>query len=206
MIWFTSDTHFGHANIIKYCKRPFKDVEEMNKTLIINWNSVVRPNDTVYHLGDFAFDDPRKYIETLWGDILFVSGNHDKQLLNFYRNIPQIRKIKIEDKTVTLCHFAMRVWHQSHFNMPHLYGHSHNGLSEFGQSFDIGVDAWNYFPVSWEQVKAKLKTLPDNLNWLEKLKGFDQKELDAFKARGNLDEDDVPPESNLTQTTSKHRN
>ena len=192
--FFTSDTHFGHANIIKYCKRPFNNVTEMNKTIISNWNSVVRPSDTVYHLGDFAFDDPRKYIDELWGDILFVAGNHDKQLLNWSNKIPQIRKIRIEDKTITLCHFAMRVWHQSHFNQPHLFGHSHSTLPAHGQSFDVGMDAWNFFPINWNQVKLHLATLPDNPNWIEKLKGFDQKELDAFKARGNLDIDDIPPE------------
>ena len=56
-IWFTSDTHFSHCNIIKYCNRPFKDVDEMNKILIQNWNNVVRPDDIVWHLGDFALGD-----------------------------------------------------------------------------------------------------------------------------------------------------
>ena len=52
--FFTSDTHFGHENIIKYCNRPFTSTEEMDKALISNWNKVVKPEDTVFHLGDFA--------------------------------------------------------------------------------------------------------------------------------------------------------
>ncbi len=55
-IWFTSDTHFGHANIIRFCDRPFKDIQEMNERLIANWNAVVRPGDSVYHMGDFSTD------------------------------------------------------------------------------------------------------------------------------------------------------
>ena len=54
-IWFTSDLHLGHGNIIKYCNRPFKDIEHMNRALIDNWNSRVKLNDVVFHVGDFCF-------------------------------------------------------------------------------------------------------------------------------------------------------
>ncbi len=80
-IWFTSDTHYYHSNIIKYCNRPYKDVEEMNEALIRNFNAVVRPEDTVYHLGDFGFShvDKLKYIlSRLNGNKVLIYGNHDK--------------------------------------------------------------------------------------------------------------------------------
>ena len=79
MIWFTSDTHFGHANVIKYCKRPYKDVTEMNEMLVVNWNSVVKPDDTVYFLGDFSlsFTAVETYTKRLMGRKIMIAGNHD---------------------------------------------------------------------------------------------------------------------------------
>jgi calcineurin-like phosphoesterase family protein len=81
MQFFTSDTHFGHANIIKYCDRPFKDVPHMNETLINNWNSVVGEDDTVFHLGDVAlgpWEDWDKSLSRLNGHKVLVIGNHDR--------------------------------------------------------------------------------------------------------------------------------
>jgi len=79
MIWFSSDQHFWHANVIQYCNRPFKSVEEMNEKLIANWNSVVKPEDTVYCLGDFslAFRSVELYSHRLLGNKMLVPGNHD---------------------------------------------------------------------------------------------------------------------------------
>jgi len=82
MIFFVGDTHFGHANIITYCNRPFLTVQDMNEKLIQNWNRVVQPADTVIHLGDFSFlkDDKAKEIcAQLNGHKVLVRGNHDRQ-------------------------------------------------------------------------------------------------------------------------------
>lgn len=81
MRFFTSDTHFGHKNIIEYCQRPFKTVDEMNQVLIDNWNAVVKPEDTIYHLGDVAFlkqEAAYKIIQQLNGNKILIRGNHDK--------------------------------------------------------------------------------------------------------------------------------
>ena len=81
-IFFTSDTHFGHANIIKYCARPFASVQEMNRELIARWNAVVGPRDTVYHLGDFAFgkaSEAPTFLRKLNGaKKILIRGNHDR--------------------------------------------------------------------------------------------------------------------------------
>ena len=79
-IFFTSDTHFWHNNVIKFCNRPFSSIEEMNDTIIENWNRVVDKNDIVIHLGDFCFcgsDKFKELVEKLNGRIYLILGNHD---------------------------------------------------------------------------------------------------------------------------------
>lgn len=85
-IFVTADHHFGHENIIRFCERPFKSVEEMDRTLIDNWNEVIKPGNTVYHLGDFTlggFSEARKYFRQLNGDIRVLANrwHHDKRWL-----------------------------------------------------------------------------------------------------------------------------
>jgi calcineurin-like phosphoesterase family protein len=161
--WFTGDTHFGHANIIKYCNRPFKDVVEMNETIISNWNKVVEKDDLVYHLGDFCFGrndfEFDAYFKRLNGLIVFIKGNHDrlawKNRGKFYAYSDSYREIKVNEQNITLCHYAMRVFNKSHHGAWHLYGHSHGSLPDDPNSlsFDCGVDCHNFTPINFEQVK-----------------------------------------------------
>ncbi len=162
-IFFTSDTHFGHSNIIKYCARPFKDVVEMNNTMIDNWNKVVGKHDTVYHLGDFCFGredyEFDLYFKKLNGDIIFIEGNHDKlakRNRHKFFNYHKLHEIIHGDagQPIVLCHYAMRVWNKSHRGSWHLYGHSHGTLTDdpTSLSFDVGVDCHNFTPISFEQV------------------------------------------------------
>lgn len=182
MFFFTADTHLGHDNIIKYCDRPFSSVEEMDEIIIKNWNSVVSKTDTVYHLGDFSFRDPLIYLKRLNGNIVHIEGNHDKKFLEKFGRIYKMKTIVIDKITIVLCHFAMRVWEKSHFNSWHCYGHSHGELESYGKSYDVGVDNNNFSPVSFEELKTIMQKLPDNENWLQKLKGYNQQEfLDVKK-------------------------
>lgn len=180
--FFTSDTHFGHENIIKYCNRPFSSVDEMDQTLIYNWNNVVGTEDRIYHLGDFTLLGYRKFAEYLTklnGEIIIIPGGHD------WRWIEEIDESKITSKSgyfyllestlvsltysqlsqtkypqvIVLCHYAMRVWDRSHYGAWHLYGHSHGTLPGIGKSFDVGVDNWNYTPVSLDQITEKMNTI-----------------------------------------------
>lgn len=162
-IWLTSDTHFGHKNIMRYCNRPFNSIEEHDAALIDNWNALVKPNDTVYHLGDFCFgtqeEDFNKYFKRLNGQIILIKGNHDKLAWKFRHSFAasydSYKEIRVDGQKVTLCHYSMLVWNCSHHGAFHLYGHSHGSLPDNPNSlsFDCGVDCHDYRPISWERVK-----------------------------------------------------
>ena len=170
--WFTSDWHLGHYNIIRYCNRPFKTTQEMDDTILTNYNSLVRPGDMVFHLGDFCFKcDPRNYFKRInTKQINIIWGNHDRNTKphkHLFASNSMLRDIKIDGIPVTLCHYAMRVWNKSHYNAGHLFGHSHGGVKPQGKSFDCGVDTNNFFPYSWQQIKEKMATLDDNFNLIK---------------------------------------
>jgi calcineurin-like phosphoesterase family protein len=164
-IWFISDTHFGHSNIIRYCKRPFVDVNEMDAAIIKNWNERVNDKDEVWHLGDFCLDANKHngYLEQLKGKLHFIHGNHDRTKVKKHSrwiSSSPFQEIHIEDTHITLCHYAMRVWNRSHHRSLQLYGHSHSTLPGTDQSLDVGVDCWDFKPVSLAEIKARLATLP----------------------------------------------
>lgn len=148
-IWFTGDTHFGHANIIRFSKRPFSSIEEHDRQLIENWNSVVDSNDDVYFLGDFSYRSKHGadyYRNKLKGNIFFIQGNHDKEAMKIKNRFAWFKEVcytKINDQKVFLSHYAHRVWPSSHHGTWHLYGHSHNSLPDIEEalSIDVGVDA-----------------------------------------------------------------
>lgn len=167
-IWFISDTHFGHKNIIKYCNRPFNNVHEMDEALIRNWNETVGQDDMVYHVGDFAMgSDPAKILRRLNGSKILIKGNHDKrpQTAHGWSEIHNYLEIYIENQFIVLFHYSMRVWNKSHHGAWMLYGHSHNTLPDDpnSKSIDVGVDCHDYRPISFEDVKrimAKKNTIP----------------------------------------------
>lgn len=174
MIWFIGDTHFGHANIIKYASRPFNDVAHMDAMLIKNWNDSVGVDDVVYHVGDVAFLNSRKAIEVvkrLNGQIHLIVGNHDKKQLrdenyhDVFASVNDLLEIKVDDdqivgekaQMIVLCHYSMKVWNQSHRGSWQLFGHSHGTLPDDpgSLSIDVGVDATRlYRPISYKEVKA----------------------------------------------------
>ena len=167
-IFFTADTHFGHKNILLHCKRPFKDVEQMDRTLIRNWNDLVSVNDVVYHLGDFAWKNMKAYRSQLFGEIHLIKGSHDKDkgcLEKCFASVSDIKEITIEKDLVVLCHYAMRTWRASHYNSIQLYAHSHGRLKPEGKQWDVGVDNNNFRPISWEEVKRIMDKQPDNFNY-----------------------------------------
>lgn len=177
--FFTSDLHFGHANIIKYCKRPFKDVEEMNYELVKRWNERVQPGDNVYVVGDFIFMEPapsQRIFDQLNGNKHLVKGNHDKGTVQIkgWQWIKDLYDYRSGDDRVVLCHYPMRTWNRSHHGSLMLHGHTHGTLPPFcNQSLDVGVDCWDYRPVTLEEIKRELKKHPPMGKEFEKGYGRD---------------------------------
>lgn len=157
-IYFVSDMHFGHNNILEYCKRPYVDVSTMNQMLVDNWNETVSTNDTVYHLGDWAFHN-YECIGQLNGRIYSVPGNHDierkKKLLPFLVNgfLDEIHYLKLSPtRRFVLCHYPLEAWRREY---PfHLHGHRH-GQNErlIPNRIDVGIDATKlYRPMHIDEV------------------------------------------------------
>jgi len=189
MYWFTADTHFNHSKIIKYCNRPFINVERMDEKLIFNWNSCINPKDIVYHLGDFSWGKEELYFNQLNGIKHLIIGNHDKRkdvLKKLFVSVNSILEVTTEENHIVLSHFAMRVWSRSHYNSWHLFGHSHGCLSSYGKSFDVGVDCNNFTPVSYDQIKEKMSKLEDNFNWIGKLPGFNKSDFEKYRGIKNV--------------------
>lgn len=179
-LWFTSDLHVGHRNVIQFCKRPFSDIKEMNEKLIENWNSVVRENDIVFILGDvFWFNDRhaiKKFLLKLNGIKYIVPGNHDdfsKYTQLELQNVvlcDDITQLFIEHKTpdkwskkiyeVFLSHYPMMTWPHRENGAMQLFGHIHSckekrdGMDQdlplHKNQCDVGVDYWDYAPVNFE--------------------------------------------------------
>lgn len=161
---------FFHANIIRYCNRPFDDVEEMNEKLIENWNAVVKKGDIVWSLGDFSFSTIENTIETikrLNGDLHMVLGNHDqkiaqnrKELLvsGLVKEICDYKELSWNKQKMCLFHYAQRAWNGSHYGSWQLFGHTHGTMEPYGKSVDVGVDSpfilgeAPYRPFSFEEV------------------------------------------------------
>jgi len=162
MIYFSADRHFNHKNILKYCNRPWSTIEEMNEGIIERHNSKVNPGDTVYDLGDFAFSNHKQFLSRLNGNIIRIKGSHDRDMKS-----PRMLVIRPEElldeygnqRSITLCHYSMRTWETSHYGSFHLFGHSHGNLEPYGLSFDVGVDCWNYYPASLDEICEKMATL-----------------------------------------------
>lgn len=170
MIYFTADTHFGHAKIIEYCKRPFNNVHEMDHELIKRWNERVKPDDSVFHLGDFCWgnaDTATQYLSQLNGRVHLIYGNHDGISLRNHNGFGirgQIVDMMLGGKLVILCHYALRVWDRSHRGSLHLFGHTHGNLVGDSQSCDVGVDAWDYRPVTLEEAIERMQTYPKHVD------------------------------------------
>ena len=150
--FFTGCTHFGHANIIKLCNRPFGDVGEMNEALIQNWNKVVGPKDEIFHLGDFFFwhmkdAEIKKIRDRLNGSIISVRGNHDKW------GPAEYIEVEKKGRQLVLFHYPIEEWNGFYKGAIHLHCHTHSKIFRSGERrFNVGVDANGFEPVHIDHI------------------------------------------------------
>ena len=168
----TADEHYGHRNIIVFCKRPFTDIDDMREKLIAAHNSKVPKGGLTYHIGDMfwrtlSVDAALDIIDRLNGQHIFVYGNHDELIEGsavLRKKFLKVSERLVLDKTeitpkIVLDHYAGRVWKNSHNGSWQLYGHSHGELTEVNSlSFDVGVDTRpDISPWSFEEIAEKMK-------------------------------------------------
>jgi len=164
--WFTSDTHFGHANIIRYDNRPFQDIVEHDNELIRRWNTVVGKGDVVYHLGDFSWHGKEAQADSilsqLYGTKFLITGNHDPNAVKksrYWAKVTPYHEVTIEKQKICLFHYRMVVWNRSHHGSWALHGHSHGSLpvNYEAMTLDVGTMCWDYAPVSFEEIREEMK-------------------------------------------------
>ena len=180
-IFLTSDSHFGHENIIKYTNRPYNTIKEMDLDLIYKWNSATNEDSIIFHHGDFTLGDwetAQNYFSQLNGTIyiLALDWHHDKRWLKNTQiggtslngkihYLPPIEVLELPIKTeagysrkITMSHYPLQSWEGSFYEQWHTYGHIHSKAKDRGlvNSIDVGVDKWN----------GRLVRLGDLVRWL----------------------------------------
>ena len=159
MRWFSADSHFCHTNILRYCNRPFKDTLQMDITMMDNWNDRIQENDLVFHLGDFSFK-PWIWGPTLNGKKILIQGNHDRKkdngLFTYYKSL----EIKLGPFQCLLIHrpkdIPINTFERIDFV---LSGHVHNRYLCDGKIINLGVDVWDFKPVSEVELLKYLKEI-----------------------------------------------
>lgn len=164
-LWFTSDTHFGHGGSLGLFKRPFDSVAAMTEALVENWNAAVAPEDTVWHLGDFAIgpkpDAQAAILNRLNGIKHLVSGNNDGPetlALEGWASVRAYAELDAEGRKLVLCHYPFRSWNGQHKGALNLHGHSHGKLAPLPRQIDVGVDVWDFAPVAVETLLEHAST------------------------------------------------
>lgn len=167
-IFCISDTHFNHVNVIKYSNRPYSSVEEMNKSLIRNWNNVVGPDDTVIFQGDFSLgskEDAIGFISQLNGHKVIILGNHDRSR-NFYlqNGFQDAIKRFVYPKGASGFKYDIIFTHQPYIGLEpecvNIHGHIHEKTLGEGfepsRYFNVSVENINYTPIELNEIINKM--------------------------------------------------
>jgi calcineurin-like phosphoesterase family protein len=160
-VFFTSDTHFGHAGARSLYRRHFESVSAMDAAMLERWNATVRPEDEVWHIGDFALGVSETAMAELLGRLLgrkhLITGNNDSSATTGLAGWVSIRpyaEIELDGVGLVLCHYPFRTWRNMSRGWLNLHGHSHGRLTPLPRQTDVGVDAWDFRPVRLAEITA----------------------------------------------------
>ncbi len=167
--WLTADTHFGHGNIIRYCRRPFATVEEHDKAIMENLFRCCTEKDVLIHLGDVCFGSDRDvrrilaWLAKLPCRKLFIPGNHDRrnlrEIAGVFSPLPDLCEIAVEGRglRVVLCHYPLEEWDGAFRGALHFHGHVHGRRPSNRRREDVGVDAQCFTPVLLAELVSRLE-------------------------------------------------
>ena len=160
-IYFTSDTHFGDPRVLRIDRRPYRSLAEHDAALVRQWNEAVSPDDEVWHLGDFAFGKPPgragELLAALNGVKHLIVGNNDGEATLTHPAWASVRhyaELVLDGTALVMCHYPFRTWNKMGRGVVDLHGHSHGRLKPVPRQHDVGVDAWDYRPVTLATILA----------------------------------------------------
>lgn len=150
-MFITSDLHFGHKSILKFCAntRPFVDLDDMRQKIVDEINTLCDPLDTLYHLGDLYFGKSQEELREILSQIKcrlhFVKGNHDYsnhvKVMKEFGLVDDYLEYKHNGTFIVMSHYPMTFWNKAHYGSVHLFGHMHGRYQSPGRSIDVGYDA-----------------------------------------------------------------
>jgi calcineurin-like phosphoesterase family protein len=161
-VHFSSDQHFGHAAARSFYRRPFASVAEMDQRMIDRWNSVVEPEDEIWHLGDFAVRQSPARIADLLGRLHgrkhLIAGNNDDAAVTGcagWESVQSYAEATVDGARLVLCHYPFRTWRDMNRGAINLHGHSHGRLKPLPRQFDVGVDVRDFRPVTLAEIAGR---------------------------------------------------
>jgi calcineurin-like phosphoesterase family protein len=161
-IFFTGDTHFGDMRVLRFDHRPFRNIADHDEGLVERWNETVGPDDEVWHLGDFALGPSRERIFELLASLngkkhLIVGNNDGLDTLEApgWASLQHYAELTVDGRGLVLCHYPFRTWNDIGKGVIDLHGHSHGRLTPATRQYDVGVDVWDFRPVTLATILAR---------------------------------------------------
>lgn len=177
--WYTADLHFGHEGIIKFCNRPFQNADQADETMLRNLHERVGPGDQLWVIGDFSMG--RRSLDKKWLKEMFdrlpgaekylVTGNHDDDIIKAlgWTSVIDIAEVRDGSRKQfnTLFHYPMVTWNHARRGAYQLFGHVHDNWLGTRNCVNVGVDVWDFYPVSFGEIEQRSSQLPVNKHWNE---------------------------------------